>query len=156
MSDARAALVVDPSWIYGYPVVVAEDPEAHKAIGFSAGPAAEAALTWEELLAAPLAKPPNRRQQARQDALAARDAAQRAELLSALGPAEWKVARVARAALLAGLDPLTAMALGGWQSISMLKRYAIMDTVPLRAGVAKLAAAASAAPSGKLLAFDGR
>lgn len=48
------------------------------------------------------------------------------------------------------------MALGGWESLAMLKRYAIKDLVPLQAGAAKLGAAvapARAADSGQLALF---
>ena len=39
----------------------------------------------------------------------------------------------------AGVDPLTAMRLMGWEDISMLKRYAIIDDAVLKRGVEKLA-----------------
>ncbi len=45
----------------------------------------------------------------------------------------------ARNLINAGVDPLTAMQLMGWEDISMLKRYAIIDDASLKRGVEKLA-----------------
>ena len=45
----------------------------------------------------------------------------------------------ARNLINAGVDPLTAMRLMGWEDISMLKRYAIIDDAVLKRGVEKLA-----------------
>ena len=44
----------------------------------------------------------------------------------------------ARNLINAGVDPLTTMQLVGWEDISMLKRYAIIDDATLTRGVEKL------------------
>jgi integrase len=61
----------------------------------------------------------------------------------------------ARWALLQGTEPTTVMALGGWETMGMLQRYAIKDLVPLQAGVAKLGAAPAPADTGQLVLFRG-
>jgi integrase len=68
--------------------------------------------------------------------------------IAAAGPAAGLAGRIphdfrrtaARNLINAGVDPLTTMALVGWEDIGMLKRYNIIDEKTLKRGAAKLSA----------------